>query len=144
MKDQELWELFCTIVHRLRPLDSHVLARSDLTMPQMRVLFTIAYNGKQAITTIADMLDVKVPNITYILDNLEDKELVERKRSEHDRRIVLACLTKEGHELTDEIMQTKTGHFNDALSKLAGRDRRALQRGLQALDSAFESSEVGE
>lgn len=52
-----------------------------------------------ASTTFKDMT-----NLTRILDGLEKRKLVERKRDEHDRRCSRVFLTEEGRALQQEIL----------------------------------------
>lgn len=144
MDDKDLWRLFNKSVHSVKPLDSHSWLDADLTMPQMKILFTLNHKGGQAISSLADMLGVKVPNITFIIHNLEEKGLVSRNRSKSDRRIVIARLTDKGSRLTEKLMRTKSDLFIKALSRMSNRDKRALGRGLGALEKASNVNRKGE
>lgn len=43
-------------------------------------------------------------NITMVIDNLEHKGLVERRRHERDRRYIMVELTEQGEKLIEEIL----------------------------------------
>lgn len=55
------------------------------------------------------------PSITRLVDNLEKLNLVRRVPSEHDRRINLIYLTKQGLKLQEESMQLADETLNEAL-----------------------------
>ena len=54
---------------------------------------------------VKDGLLEKAPNATRLVDKLLKKELIERRRSETDRRVVYVQITEAGLKLLDEISQ---------------------------------------
>ncbi|MPZ75994.1 MAG: MarR family transcriptional regulator [Deltaproteobacteria bacterium] len=75
------------------------LAKVGLTPPQFYVLATIGYAGSLPFGEIGAKMMVTVSNLTGIVDRLEDKKLVARKRDETDRRVVHVLLTEKGTKL---------------------------------------------
>ncbi len=75
------------------------LAKLGLTPPQFYVLATIGYAGRLPFGEIGAKMMVTVSNLTGIVDRLEDKKLVVRKRDEKDRRVVHVVLTDKGVKL---------------------------------------------
>jgi MarR family transcriptional regulator, 2-MHQ and catechol-resistance regulon repressor len=85
-------------------LSSHKKLESDLgkiglTPPQFYVLATIGYAGSLPFGEIGAKMMVTVSNLTGIVDRLEEKKLVLRKRDETDRRVVHVILTEKGTKL---------------------------------------------
>ena len=69
---------------------------------------------------IVERMVTRDPDMTRLLDGLEKKELVERARSEQDRRVIVATITSNGRELLDEIAaplgrlhKTQLGHLSE-------------------------------
>jgi MarR family 2-MHQ and catechol resistance regulon transcriptional repressor len=62
---------------------------------------------------IKDRMIERAPNATRLMDKLCDKDLIERVRCEHDRRVVFISITKEGLKLLETIDQN-----NDKLNFL--------------------------
>lgn len=58
-----------------------------------------------AMTEVKDGLLDKAPNATRLVNKLLKKELIERNRSEADRRVVYVRITKAGLALFEEINQ---------------------------------------
>src|SRR5437762_10683193 len=75
------------------------LDKLGLTPPQFYVLATIGYAGGLPFGEIGAKMMVTVSNLTGIVDRLEDKKLVTRKRDETDRRVVHVILTDKGAKL---------------------------------------------
>lgn len=75
------------------------LEKLGLTPPQFYVLATIGYAGGLPFGEIGEKMMVTVSNLTGIVDRLEQKKLVSRKRDEHDRRVVHVVLTEKGARL---------------------------------------------
>jgi len=75
------------------------LEKSGLTPPQFYVLATIGYAGGLPFGEIGAKMMVTVSNLTGIVDRLEEKKIVVRKRDEKDRRVVHVVLTDKGTKL---------------------------------------------
>ena len=72
------------------------LGKVGLTPPQFYVLATIGYAGSLPFGEIGAKMMVTVSNLTGIVDRLEEKKLVVRKRDDTDRRVVHVTLTEKG------------------------------------------------
>jgi DNA-binding MarR family transcriptional regulator len=87
---------FSLLSHRKLEED---LEKLGLTPPQFYVLATIGYAGGLPFGEIGAKMMVTVSNLTGIVDRLEEKKVVLRKRDEHDRRVVHVVLTEKGVKL---------------------------------------------
>ena len=85
---------------------------------------------------IGERLVRQMPDVTRLLDRLEDSKLIIRHRGDEDRRFVVTRITRSGLHLLDQVQQridaihrTQLGHLDEAqLRKLisllaAVRDR---------------------
>jgi DNA-binding MarR family transcriptional regulator len=68
----------------------------ELNNPELQVMIYLGKSGPRKMSEIADHLSLGVSNLTAIVDKLVGKNLVERYRSERDRRLVMVELTQEG------------------------------------------------
>jgi DNA-binding MarR family transcriptional regulator len=84
-------------VRRLRGRESH--HPGELSYAQFGLLFGLADRGECSASELAGLADVAPATATQMLDHLDAEGLVERVRSERDRRIVLVSLTPRGREL---------------------------------------------
>ena len=76
-----------------------------LSAPQYNVLRILrgAVDSGLRCQEISVRMVKRVPDITRLLDRLEDKSLVARHRSEDDRRVVMTTLTPDGKSLLKSI-----------------------------------------
>lgn len=66
----------------------------------LEVLYSL---GKQPIQIIGNKVLLASSSITYVIDQLEKKGMVERVPNENDRRVTLVSLTKEGQDLMEGV-----------------------------------------
>jgi DNA-binding MarR family transcriptional regulator len=84
-------------VRRLRGRETH--RPGDLSFAQYSLLFGLGEGGELSVRELALTADLAPATVTQMLDGLEATGLVERARSQRDRRIVLISLTERGAEL---------------------------------------------
>jgi len=92
-------EVLIAVRRIIRATDIHSrrLARTaGLTTPQLMVLQAIDSLGSVAIARLSEHVSLSQATVTTIIDRLEQRGLVERRRSPADRRVVHACLTDTG------------------------------------------------
>lgn len=89
----------------LRQGTTELLKPYDLSAPQYNVLRILRGAGDEGLpcSEVGDRLVSRDPDVTRLLDRLEKRGLIERGRSETDRRVVTATITKKGLELVDEL-----------------------------------------
>lgn len=93
--------------------------------PQQFNILRILRGAGEAIKVqvIKDRMIERAPNATRLMDKLCDKNLIERVRCEHDRRVVFISITKDGLKLLEEI-DINTGL--DFLNKLSEEEAATL------------------
>ena len=90
-----------------------------LTLAIAYILIHIQENGCQ-VTDIAPKVGMEASSITRLLNNIEDKGWIVRKReSNKDRRKVMIYLTEEG-KYAHEVAKQKVIHFNKKLRQIVG------------------------
>jgi DNA-binding MarR family transcriptional regulator len=66
---------------------------------------------------VKDRMVERAPNATRLMDKLCDKNLIERDRCEHDRRVVYVKITKEGLVLLSTIDIQENFKFLEKISE---------------------------
>lgn len=85
---------------------TEVLKEAELSFSQYNVLRILRGAEEAAGLSCGEITERMVrrdPDLTRLLDRLEARGLVERARSESDRRVVLARITREGSKLLDAL-----------------------------------------
>ena len=80
-----------------------IASEFDLSPPQMHALRALDANEPMPMSELASQMHCDNSNITGIIDRLEDRELVQRRPAEHDRRVKHLLLTERGAELRERL-----------------------------------------
>jgi DNA-binding MarR family transcriptional regulator len=119
---------------------SQELQRFGLTLPQFVALAAVA--GSKETCTMSDLTRVTLqdaPTMTGITDRLVKMKLVERTRSEADRRVVLVQATAAGIELLNRIRDEVLDRARTDYLALADSDELAdLDRLLEFLEQSLD------
>ena len=86
--------------------------------PQQYNILRILRGAKTRIKVqiVKDRMIERAPNATRLMDKLCDKDLIERERCEHDRRVVYVKITNYGLELLATIDENKNLSFLENLT----------------------------
>ena len=76
---------------------------SDLTVTQLRFLLAMHAGGPLRMGDIAARLNVTLPSASNVIDTLVHKNLVVRKASLHDRRLVICRLSPAGESSINRL-----------------------------------------
>jgi DNA-binding MarR family transcriptional regulator len=94
----------------------------DLSPSQYRMMAFLA-DGDSVASVLAGRLNVTKPSVTALIDGLEEKGLVERRRSDDDRRLVRAVLTDSGREALAAADAAARGRLEQLADYLDPADR---------------------
>ncbi len=113
------------------------IAEYGLTTPQFGVLEALHHLGPLTLGDLAQKLLVTGGNITYVMDRLEEQELVVRDRWGEDRRIIWGRLTPKGRELMQEIFGEHVEFVHSLVQPLELEERKELRNLLRKLGHAI-------
>jgi DNA-binding MarR family transcriptional regulator len=108
-------------------------AKLDVTMPQMKVLMLLGLHGSAPVSSLAQQMSVSPPNVTGILDRLEQQRWVARTSDPHDRRVVRVVLTEDGERFLDGLQTAGAARVRARLAEMPADDLEALGTGLRSL-----------
>lgn len=124
-------------VRRLRGRDTH--HSGELSYAQYGLLFGLAERGGElSASEVAGCADVAPGTATEMLDALAIAGLIERTRSESDRRIVLVSLTARGSELVAARRARYQLRWDDALAGFSDEDLRIAAAVLERTRTMFD------
>lgn len=116
----------------------HLEKTSGLTAPQL-LLLQLLQNGEVTAGQLAQRMSLSQATVTTIIDRLETRGLVRRRRSDSDRRKVFAALTESGIEILKDAPRPLQEHFVQRFQKLQEWEQTlilsALQRVAQMMDA---------
>ena len=102
----------------------------------LNVLTVLEMDGSISMSQLAATLDVSVASMTGIVDRMEERGLVERRRDIADRRIVLVYPTDAGRDIFREIDRRRREGLLKLLRQLGEPELLGLLTGHRALHAA--------
>lgn len=104
-----------------------------LNTSEFGVLEMLYHKGEQPVQKVAEKILVTSGTITYVINKLEKKELVVRKKSEKDKRIFYINLTEEGEKLISEIFDDHKQFIDKLFNGLDNKYKKELLKNLLKL-----------
>jgi DNA-binding MarR family transcriptional regulator len=123
-------------VRRLRGRDTH--RAGALSYAQYGLLFGLAAGGELSASEVATCGDVTPATATQMLDSLAAAGLIERRRSETDRRSVLVSLTALGSEVVAVRRERYKDRWNAALEQFSAAELRTASAVLERMRDLFD------
>ncbi|MEU5087797.1 MarR family transcriptional regulator [Streptomyces sp. NPDC021356] len=117
-----------------------------LSMSQLALLTALGADGRGEglpVSRLAAHAEVSVPTATRMLQQLEGRNVVTRRRAPHDERQVLVRLTEEGAERLAAMQSELRARQYAALSHFAPRERRELAAQLRRLAGVIDEAVPG-
>jgi DNA-binding MarR family transcriptional regulator len=118
----------------------HVLAPLELEPSQFAVLRAVGFNEGQPQQALAQQLNISPSHMVAIVDELERRELLERRPEATDRRVRTLHLTRAGEKLLAQAFELAK-ELEQLVSKpLSAKERTQL---LDVLDRIAEGLDLG-
>jgi DNA-binding MarR family transcriptional regulator len=95
------------------------LAQADFTLTQWIVLIQLRDGTARTASDLASDLDHDSGAITRVLDQLERRGFLQRRRSSRDRRVVELTLTPAGKTIAEQLLPLVVDQTNAALAPLS-------------------------
>lgn len=99
------------------------IARSGLTPMEFGILEALHHKGPMLLGEVQKKILVTSGGVTYLVDRLAAKGLVERQRCDRDRRAYYAALTPAGEELIREIFPRHAQAIRNAMDGLTEEEK---------------------
>lgn len=96
LDEMELWRSVIDSWKRVQRAAEKNLVKAGLSVAEFRVLKTLRDEGSTPMVKLSAETLVSAPTMTGLVDRLEEMGLVERVRSQVDRREVLIAITSKG------------------------------------------------
>ena len=106
----------------------------DLTRPQYNILRILRGEGAPLPSLeIASRMITVAPAVTSLIDKLEGRDLVRRKRCTKDRRVWYVELTKQGQRLVEKLDKPNLELHSQLVGKLTQKECRQVIAVLESI-----------
>ncbi len=104
-----------------------IIRKKQLTISQW-IAMVVLFTSREPVTPtrIKSFVPIESPSVSALLDRLEQRKLILRKRSKHDRRKVDLYLTEGGYQILKEITADTDQLVRTAWATITPRKRQLL------------------
>ena len=124
----EALRLWVTLARAHSAIAAHATddaARHGLTLAEFGIIEALYHRGPMLLGEVQRRILVSSGGITFLVDRLTDKGLVERRSCPEDRRARYAALTPRGEALVAEIFPHHAAVIEHAMAGLSAEELRA-------------------
>ena len=129
----KLWVVLSRAFDAMQGHAAADIARHGLTITEFGVMEALYHKGPLLLGEVQRKILVTSGGVTYLVDRLVAKGLVERRRCPTDRRAAYAALTPEGEALIREIFPQHAAAIDRALGGLNAEQREQATALLRTL-----------
>lgn len=130
------WEEFFNLIPRMmkrvheRDAEAEAKAAPEYTPAQVNTLRAIASKPEWRMSDLSQRLRVSAGSLTTMINRLIEAGLVQRTRSDLDRRVVTVKLTAKGRELLQASRQRAVRKLQELLVDLPQEEQSRLNQAL--------------
>jgi MarR family 2-MHQ and catechol resistance regulon transcriptional repressor len=134
-------KLWVVLARAMGSVQAHLhesVVRHDLTLTEFAILEVLYHKGPLLLGEVQRRILVSSGGVTYLVDRLTQKGLVERQECPNDRRARYAALTAAGEELIGRIFPEHAACIERAVSGLSLPEQHTAIDLLRALGHSAE------
>lgn len=135
-------ELFLHFIDFSRKHIAEESIKSEVSHEQFKVLFHLYGKEKVNMNEIGDNVCISNSASTVLIDKLIKLELVERSRSEKDRRLVEVSVTEKGKDLLKKIIDRRHKLIEGFLNTMNKDERSIISQSINILDKNLKSFDI--
>jgi DNA-binding MarR family transcriptional regulator len=138
-------EVLITLRKIIRAIDQHsrhLVKQYGVTGPQLLILKELTRLNEIHISEIAKRVSLSQPTVTDILNRLETKNLIQRKRNEHDKRMIIVNVTEQGKMIIKKEPSLLQERFILEFNKLKEWEQTLILSSIQRIASMMKAKEI--
>lgn len=106
-----------------------------LTLEQLQILKILTKDKGLTQKELGVEANKSPANLTRLLDRLEEKKLLTRKKSQKDRRATLIFLTEKGDCLLDQVAEVFESFSNQFLQGVSQKEQKTMRESFAKMSS---------
>ena len=114
------------------PIQARLWQLGEITLTQVQVLRALR-DRPQTLGKLGQSIGMSPTSVTRVVDRLERRGLVSRRRESDDRRLVQLHLEPAGERLMGEIRVLRGSDLHRAVEAMSGQERSELTAALRRL-----------
>ncbi|MDP2814786.1 MAG: MarR family transcriptional regulator [Erysipelotrichaceae bacterium] len=111
----------------------HDVSKHGLNLSEFGALEVLYHKGPLPVQSICEKVLIANSSMSYVIENLIKKALIEKVKDENDRRIHMVHLSEKGRGLFDEVYPKHLAHMRSVIDVLDASEEDELQNLLKKL-----------
>lgn len=139
-KQHEAAKMLIVMPKLVKPLIGSFKPQVDIVLKknEIKALMELAIHPNMPMKYYLDFIGIESGSFTYLVDKLEQKELVNRVQAENDKRISVLTLSEKGKKITDLLQKQFDDHIAKQLSRLKEEDLDKLLEAAMLLEQVLQ------
>lgn len=138
----EIVQSFRRIFKAIQQYSEEVLKEFGVTGPQLWLLKMLRREGGTSVGELSQKMFLHISTVSGIIDRLEAKDYVARKKEAADRRVVTVHLTAAGKRIVDRAPEPSQGKLLYSLQNLSEKEVLEMHEALQKIVRLMEVDQV--
>ncbi|SFB07092.1 MarR family transcriptional regulator, 2-MHQ and catechol-resistance regulon repressor [Lentibacillus halodurans] len=101
------------------------ISRYHMKTSEFAVLEALYHKGDLTVKQISEAVLINTGSMTYVIDKLEARDLLERRPCKNDRRAVYIHITDEGRQLMDDIFPKHQKAIEEIFQNVTAEEKKA-------------------
>lgn len=115
--------LILHIMRNFRHSGLEMMTEVEVSYSQILVLYALLETGEATMSELSKWLKISHGVATRTVDRLVEKGMVERRRDDADRRVVLVSLSKEGRDFAEKMIGVHLEKMDEVFQSV-GKEKR--------------------
>ncbi|MCK4380200.1 MAG: MarR family transcriptional regulator, partial [Candidatus Lokiarchaeota archaeon] len=111
------------------------LLKSDYSLTEVRIMFELNRLLTTTASELVKLLNLDPAYLSRILSGFEEKNLIDKQRSNEDMRKQLLSLTSNGQQVISELQEKANEQIKVLLSNVKEEDQDRLVAGMKTIES---------
>jgi len=134
---KRLEELGIMLVRGMQLVGSSGVFGGDLSFSQYLILQTLLEKEAMRMNELASILGVSKANVTGLVDRMVRTRVIERMRSDEDRRVVFVTLTQKGKRTVQRMLNVQRKEWQRIMETIPSRNLEVFMDSLEQLAYAL-------
>jgi len=138
-------EVLISIRRIIQSVDLHsryLVRYFGLTVPQLIILQEVSNRKEVSISIIAKAVSLGQSTVTGILERLENRGLISRRRSQSDKRRIYISVTDACNQILKKAPPPMQEHFIDAFTSLQDWEQSMILSSLQRIVALMDAKTI--
>lgn len=116
-----------------RNVFKNILRPDKTPVSEFEILMIISENEGLKVGELSDIMSITRPNLTPLVDILEQKELIQRVRDKSDKRITRLYITKKGKAQMNKNIELIEARFSEIKANYKDEDLAKIKELCEAI-----------